>query len=107
MTSAKPQPMAAQTDAPDDLIAELARLMADDARDNQPAAREPSAPVRIPGDNAAAPVPRFDFSTSAGLASAKAPSSPVRIPGTEPASTGATEPFSFDFDFGHFPPPLH
>ena len=100
MTSAKPQPMAAQTDAPDDLIAELARLMADDARDNQPAAREPSAPVRIPGDNAAAPVPRFDFSTSAGLASAKAPSSPVRIPGTEPASTGATEPFSFDFDFG-------
>ncbi len=100
MTSAKPQPMAAQTDAPDDLIAELARLMADDARDNQPAAKESTAPVRIPGDNAAAPVPRFDFSASAGLASAKAPSSPVRIPGAEPASTTASEPFAFDFDFG-------
>jgi hypothetical protein len=100
MTSAKPQPMAAQTDAPDDLIAELARLMADDARDNQPAAKGSSAPVRIPGDNAVAPAPRFDFSTSAGLASAKAPSSPVRIPGSEPASAGAAEPFAFNFDLG-------
>lgn len=100
MTSAKPQPMAAQTDAPDDLIAELARLMADDARDNQPAAKAPSAPVRIPGDNAVAPAPRFDFSTSTGLGTGKAPSSPVRIPGAEPASPGPSEPFAFNFDFG-------
>jgi hypothetical protein len=100
MTSAKPQSMAAQTDAPDDLIAELARLMADDARDNQPVAKEPSAAVRIPGDNPAAPAPRFDFSASAGLTSGKAPSSPVRIPGGEPAPAAAAEPFAFNFDFG-------
>ena len=100
MTSAKPHSMAAQTDAPDDLIAELARLMADDARDNQPAAKEPSAPVRIPGDHAVAPAPRFDFSTSAGLGSVKAPSSPVRIPGGDPTPAGVAEPFAFNFDLG-------
>jgi hypothetical protein len=86
MTSAKPHSMAAQTDAPDDLIAELARLMADDARDNQPSAKAPSTPVRIPGEPTPVPVPRFDFSASAGMASSKPPASP-------------SEPFSFNFDF--------
>ncbi len=98
MTSAKPQAMAAQTEAPDDLIAELARLMADDARVVQPAANEQRTPVRIPGDVPAVPVPRFDFSASANLASNKAPASPVRIPGEGAPSPEAVEPFAFKFD---------
>jgi hypothetical protein len=100
MTSAKPHSMAAQTDAPDDLIAELARLMADDARDNQPSAKAPSTPVRIPGgEPTPVPVPRFDFSASAGLASSKAPAAPVRIPGNDQPAAAPSEPFSFNFDF--------
>ena len=95
MTSAKPQAMAAQTEAPDDLIAELARLMADDARVNQPPANEPAAPVRIPGDSPATPAPRFDFSANDR---AKAPSSPVRIPGGDAGAGQGTEPFAFDFE---------
>jgi hypothetical protein len=96
--------MAAQTDAPDDLIAELARLMADDAKVTPPAAREQSTPVRIPGDVLVAPVvpgPRFDFSASGNLASSRAPASPVRIPGGEnakPATGEPVEPFAFNFD---------
>ncbi|QQR40823.1 SPOR domain-containing protein [Devosia rhizoryzae] len=88
--------MAAQTDAPDDLIAELARLMADDARADAPAKPQPapmaspSAPVRIPGadlpQSGAAPRPQ---------------ASPVRIPGGEPAApapaSAIAEPFNFDF----------
>ena len=99
MTSAKPHSMAAQTDAPDDLIAELARLMADDARDNQPSAKAPSTPVRIPGEPTPVPVPRFDFSASAGMASSKAPASTVRIPGNDQPAAAPSEPFSFNFDF--------
>jgi len=85
MTSAKPQPMAGQTEAPDDLIAELARLMAEDAR---PEAPEP-APVRIPGSEAA---PQAQ--------------PPIRIPGADqpsaaPARAGDDTPsFAFDFDLG-------
>ena len=101
MTSAKLQSMAAQTDAPDDLIAELARLMADDARPTPPA-NEQSSPVRIPGEPVVAPVPRFDFAASSSLATNRAPASPVRIPGSEPAAptpaSGSAEPFSFNFD---------
>jgi hypothetical protein len=52
MTTAKPKHMAGQTDSADDLIAELARLMAEDA---QGAAEAPARPVRIPGGDAPAP----------------------------------------------------
>jgi hypothetical protein len=98
MTSAKPQSMAAQTEAPDDLIAELARLMADEARGDQPQAKEQPSTVRIPGEPRAEPAPRSDLSPSAtGQAPRPAPT-PVRIPGadTTPATPKA-EPFSFDF----------
>lgn len=92
--------MAAQTEAPDDLIAELARLMADDAKTTPPAGQEQSKPVRIPGSGtAAAPVPRFDFSASSNLASNQAPTSPVRIPGNEAAKADAADAFNFNFDF--------
>lgn len=67
--TAKPQPMAGHSEAPDDLIAELAKLMAQDAQDTPPPPK-PAAPspftVRIPGDAANAPAPRRD--------------EPVRIP---------------------------
>lgn len=114
--------MAAQTDAPDDLIAELARLMADDARPDQgtraetprvePVAQPTPAPapapaVRIPGGDAptVAPVPRFDFSTSNGAAAAPKPAATptpsIRIPGSDPVPPrpleAAPEPFNFDF----------
>ena len=81
MTSAKPQSMASQTEAPDDLIAELARLMADDARSDQQPSRpreplaEKPAPIRIPGEPSAA--------------------APVRVPGG--AAGPEPEPFNFDF----------
>jgi len=88
MTSAKPQPMAGQTEAPDDLIAELAKLMAEDAK----ADTTPAAPVRIPGADAP-PV------------AAAQPAPPIRIPGGDqptppPADEAAARPFSFDFDIG-------
>lgn len=109
MTAAKPQSMAAQSDAPDDLIAELARLMADDARSDQaPRAETPAQPkpaVRIPGGDAPAvtPVPRFDFSASSAQATPKAAvaAPTVRIPGAEPTAAkpveATPEPFNFDF----------
>ncbi|MFD1251917.1 Sporulation related domain protein [Devosia equisanguinis] len=113
MTSAKPKPMAGQTEAPDDLIAELARLMADDARTDTPA--QPAAPqVRIPGADAPAverPAPRF-VAPSPQPAPAPQPTRnepvmgapSVRIPGEtapapKPAANPATEPDPFRFDF--------
>jgi hypothetical protein len=95
MTSAKPHSMAAQTEAPDDLIAELARLMADEARSDQPDSKVQTTPVRIPGDAEPNPAPRFD-----GAARNERPAepAPVRIPGDAPASVPREpEPFSFDF----------
>ena len=87
MTTAKPKLMAGQTDSADDLIAELARLMAEDAQDKPKS--EPS-PVRIPGSDApVAAAPRKE-------PEAEAPARPVRIPGEAP--TLAPEPFAFDFD---------
>ncbi|MET0438159.1 MAG: SPOR domain-containing protein [Devosia sp.] len=86
MTTAKPKHMAGQTDSADDLIAELARLMAEDAQGDKPKS-EPSVTVRIPGgDSPAAVVPQKE---------AEAPSRPVRIPGD---NAPATEPFAFDFN---------
>jgi hypothetical protein len=90
MTSAKPQSMAAQTDAPDDLIAELARLMADDAASDQgnrapaPSSDKP-APIRIPG---AAETP---------AAAANPP--PIRIPGQPANQRPERQPDAFNFDF--------
>lgn len=99
MTTAKPEPMAGQSDA-DDLIAELAKLMAQDARTDTPApstpppaAAQPVAPqpqptpfpVRIPGGDAPAaaspaPVPRFDFNR------------PAEAPAAQPAATSRRDP---------------
>ena len=72
--SAKPQPMAGQSDAADDLIAELAKLMAQDAKGDRPAETAfPAFSVRIPGGDATpptapTPTPRFDFDHSESLA---------------------------------------
>lgn len=90
MTTAKPKHMAGQTDSADDLIAELARLMAEDAQGDKPKS-EPAVTVRIPGGEspaAVAPQP-------------EAPARPVRIPG-ENAST--PEPFAFSIDRRPQPP---
>ena len=86
MTTAKPKHMAGQTDSADDLIAELARLMAADAQGDKPRS-EPAATVRIPGgDSPAVVVPQNE---------AAAPSRPVRIPGDD---APASDPFVFDVD---------
>lgn len=107
MTSAKPHPMAGHTEAPDDLIAELARLMADDARSDQPASKPAApSPFRMPGEAArtepvapqapaAAPMPQAEPRPAAA-----APS--IRIPGgdapVEAKPLVSSEPFRFDFD---------
>lgn len=103
MSTAKPQSMAGQSEAPDDLIAELARLMADEARpDTKPATKEPG-PVRIPGE------PDLGRAPVVPPVSAAPAQSSVRIPGGEPAMPAAasgrpadTEPFVFDFGLGQF-----
>lgn len=104
--TAKPQPMAGQSDAADDLIAELAKLMAQDANGDRPAeVITPAFSVRIPGgDNAPAPepVPRFDFARTTAPAAAP-PQAPVAAaaPAAPKAEAPATpEPFNFDFDLG-------
>src|SRR6218665_1196919 len=98
--SAKPQPMAGQSDAADDLIAELAKLMANDAKVDRPAeAPSPSFSVRIPGGDA--PVPRFDFERTVALAAerpADPPSAPVP-PKPAALDDDAPAPVSFDFGF--------
>jgi hypothetical protein len=88
MTPARPQQMSGQTDDADDLIAELAKLMATDARGNDTArldaATEPrpasQPPIRIPGmgqPTAAAPsaANKFDFGR---------PPAPAAVPPPEP-----------------------
>ncbi|UYO00069.1 MAG: SPOR domain-containing protein [Devosia sp.] len=91
--------MAAHLDDTDDLIAELAKLMADDARpegSESKANPEPQKPViRIPGGDERPPEP------VAPAAAAPLPS--VRIPGQDapapaPAKALNAEPFRFDFD---------
>jgi hypothetical protein len=111
--SAKPQPMAGQSDAADDLIAELAKLMAQDANGDRAAKAVPPAfSVRIPGDDnarAPAPVPQFDFDRTMALAAdqppAPVPPSAAPVPqAAEPpvktAEAAVPEPFNFDFDIG-------
>ncbi|WP_332685937.1 SPOR domain-containing protein [Devosia sp.] len=101
--TAKPQPMAGQSDASDDLIAELAKLMAQDAQGDRPAQPpRPVVPVRIPGGDApAAPAPRFDFERSSAAAASDVPPEPAER-ASEPAQPApvpeAPEPFHFDFD---------
>lgn len=121
--TAKPQPMAGQSDTSDDLIAELAKLMAQDAKSDKPAAPTANFPVRIPGESPApaqAPVPRFDFRAPAPSSPVVAPPSPVvsepaarqappvaaapvptpppaAVPTPAPATTTAD---AFNFDFG-------
>ena len=111
--TAKSQPMAGQPDAADDLIAELAKLMAQDAESTErPAA--PAFSVRIPGGDeparpAPAPAPRFDFERSASASPAATPARPATAAapevGARPGPAQETyeetpEPFRFDFDLG-------
>ncbi|WP_157959930.1 SPOR domain-containing protein [Devosia submarina] len=76
--TAKPQPMAGNSDAADDLIAELAKLMAQDAQDTPPPKAATPSPftVRIPGEPANAAAPRRE--------------EPVRIPSAVPPAASAT-----------------
>lgn len=109
--SAKPQPMAGQPDTADDLIAELAKLMAQDAKSDSPAeTNTPTFAVRIPGasnaspDNASspAPVPQFGFDRTIALAAERSPTAkpvPPPVPVT-PKPEAAPEPFHFDFGLG-------
>lgn len=85
MSTAKPQQSTGQSDGSDDLIAELARMMASDAQPEKPAA------------NQAAPAPEPQASSPAPTV---APA--VRIPGP-PENAQAGE--KFDFDFGAPPKP--
>lgn len=104
--SAKPQPMAGQSDAADDLIAELAKLMAQDANGARPAeVITPTFSVRIPGSDSApapAPVPRFDFDRTVALAAEqlRPPLVAPAAPRTAAAEAPAPELFHFDFDIG-------
>ena len=110
--TAKPQSMAAQSDGADDLIAELAKLMAQDAKTDRPAdAPAPPFAVRIPGGDAPAlgPVPRFDLGRPAsGAATPAAPAAPAaRVEAAAPVEPAPVkpateeplpEPFRFDFN---------
>ncbi len=94
--------MASQTEAPDDLIAELARLMADETK-AQPltGAQGAQAPtLRIPGDAVpAAPLrPATVAATPAAPVTPVETPRPVRIPGVEPVGATQPPPFRFDFD---------
>jgi len=95
--SAKPQSMAGQSDSADDLIAELAKLMAQDAQTERPA--EPKAPsfsLRIPGEPAS-PQP------VASTPQEKPVPAPVAFPTTTAPSArseATPDPFRFDFDLG-------
>ena len=115
---AKPQPMAGQSDAADDLIAELAKLMAQDAHGDRPAAPTAPAtagfPIRIPGEasQSAPDKPRLDFVRSFAeqdadqpapdpqpvVAAAATPQSPV--PTAAKPADDLPDPFRFDFDIG-------
>lgn len=99
MTSAKPQPMAGQTQGPDDLIAELAKLMADDMRSEKSDKPEKpaAAPFRLPGAEPAAeaearpadPLSLLEALTRQTNPAPAAEERPVRIPGAEPAMSPA------------------
>lgn len=114
--TAKPQPMAGQSEAPDDLIAELAKLMAQDAK---PAPAQPAAPtftVRIPGESTAAPM-RAEPVRNPEAPATPHPSSPVpraaepvrtqpAAEATPPAPSTTPDPFRFSFDLGQQQAPV-
>jgi hypothetical protein len=111
--------MAGQPDAADDLIAELAKLMAQDSKDDRPATETPFS-VRIPGVEPSQPAsstPRFDFSVqpsrdegaaSMPLQGQGGSASPVPNNSASASSSNtprepaepAPEPFHFDFQLG-------
>ena len=96
----KPQSMAGQTDASDDLIAELAKLMADGAR-AESQQRNDVAPLRIPGNDeasVASPAPRIE--PSIPDAPRTSDHGTVRIPGAQAPAAHEPEPFQFNFDIG-------
>ncbi|MDB5613780.1 MAG: Sporulation related protein, partial [Devosia sp.] len=99
--AAKPQPMAGQSDSSDDLIAELAKLMAQDAQSDKPAEpSRPSSPVRIPGsDTDAISLPRFDFQASSAPDQSGALDAPEAMAEAAQYSVAPqpVEPFHFDF----------
>lgn len=109
---AKPQPMAGQSDAADDLIAELAKLMAQDAQGDNSTASAPAAPpypIRIPGGDApgsgSQPDTHRDFVRSFNSQIPQRPAAVPVEPSHAPAASAKAvddlpEPFKFDFDFG-------
>ncbi len=129
MTTGKPQQLATESNSSDDLIAELSKLMAQDAHGSrrdvilpqtakptpQPAASEGQVTpfsVRIPGATTPAPEsldtppsPRFDFGRIAEpvavIPREEAPFAPVAAaPASDPIAPGMDEPAAFTFDFG-------
>ncbi len=99
--------MAGQTEASDDLIAELAKLMADGAR-AESQQRNDVAPLRIPGHDdtplappAPAPAPARNEPSFSEAPRAPAPQqNTVRIPGTQAPQAASPDPFQFNFDIG-------
>ena len=96
--TAKQQPMAGQSDAADDLIAELAKLMAQDAKVERPAEKPfPAFSVRIPGGDSAPPPAsasgfNFDYTTPVAAdkpAPSQAAPTPASAPAAEPVVTPA------------------
>ena len=101
MTTAKPQQMVGQSDSADDLIAELAKLMAQDTHGAapRPASAQPS-PQAIPTPSVRIPgmAPTFD------AAPVQQPT-PSRVEAVEPKPSAAPEPFAFDFNLSPAPRP--
>ena len=92
--TAKPQPMAGQSQAPDDLIAELAKLMAQDAQDTpaaKPAEQSPFT-VRIPGEPANAAAPRQNEPVRIPQAAPSQPQQPTAPRAAEPVRQEPTPP---------------
>jgi len=99
MTTAKPHQAASQSDSADDLIAELAKLMAQDAQTDRPAPAPAAAPVNTAPEPAAPP--------AAPVASTPKPAATpsIRIPGvTPPPQPVAPQPVP-RFDFAPTPAP--
>ncbi len=100
--TARPQPMAGNSEAADDLIAELAKLMAQDANATPPP--KPAAPspftVRIPGEPASNAAPRREEPVRIPqTAQAAQPSVRAAEPdGNQPAASAEPDPFRFAFD---------
>ena len=96
--TAKPQPMAGQSDAADDLIAELAKLMAQDAQGERAPAR-PAFSLRIPGGDTPTPPTANEFVRSPATSPSEPAPAPVVPAAPRPIEASETPaPFHFDFD---------